>query len=164
MAETYWHDPDNPDPDQDLKLLPVRDAEDLWVLGPVGIRDLVSVFAVLAGPMWRAAQLLPWARPGEEWWVTGLVVDGRAAPRGQDPQSLLGDVVDVVRLGRHMRLARAEGVTVTEIGGHGSHQEGWITAQRWVQNQVPEGARQHVAALYDPPDAASRSLVTAAEA
>ena len=122
------------------------------------------MIAVLAGPRWRAAQLLPWARPGEEWWVAGLEVDDRAAPQGRDSLSLVTDVCKAVKLGRHLRLARAEGVTVNDVDTFGSLEEAKVTAQRWVQVQVPEKMRRHVRALYDPPETVSGPLVPTAGA
>jgi len=104
MDGTCWREPGNSDPEQHLKLLPVKRVEDLWALGPVDVGGPLPVIAVLAGPRWRADQLLPWARPGEEWWVAGLKVDDRTAPRGHNSRSLVADVCQVVKLGTHRHL------------------------------------------------------------
>ena len=75
--------------------------------------------------------------------------------------SLVEDVCPVIKMGRHQRLARAEGVTVNDVGAFGSLKEGWIAAHRWVQAQVPEQMRKHVGTLYASPDAADWPLVPA---
>ncbi len=163
MTENWWQYPPV-EPDGRLVLLPVKNQADLWALGPVEIGGSEYALAVLAGPSWRAAQLLPWAKPGEEWWVAGLIVDDRVAPRGHSSSSIVTDVCKVVANGRHLRLDGAEGVTLSDVGSHESLPEGQVAAQRWVQASVPERMRRYVAALYAPPEATQQTLVPASEA
>lgn len=163
MTDCWWQYPPS-EPDGHLMLLPVKDRADLWALGPVDIGDSEYALAVLAGPSWRAAQLLPWAKPGEEWWVAGLIINGRVAPKGHSSFSIVTDVCRVVTNGKHLRLDGAEGVSVKDVGGYESLSEGQVAAHRWVQASVPERMRRHVSALYAPPDATPQPLVPASEA
>ena len=163
MTDRWWREPPS-DPDGHLMLLPIRDRTDLWALGPVDIGGAEYALAVLAGPSWRAAQLLPWANPGEEWWVAGLVVNDRVAPREHSSLSIVTDVCKVVRYGRHLRLGGAEGVSVNDVGSYESLPEGQVAAQRWVQASVPAHMRKYVAALYAAPEATRQLLVPASEA
>ena len=163
MTDHWWQYPSG-EPDGHLVLLPVKDQSDLWALGPVDIGDSEYALAVLAGPSWRATQLLPWAKPGEEWWVAGLIVDDRVAPKDYSSFSIVADVCKVIRFGRHLRLDGAEGVTLNDVGSYESLSEGQMAAQRWVQASVPERMRRHVAALYAPPKTTRQPLVPASEA
>lgn len=163
MTDSWWQHPSG-EPDGHLVLLPVKDQADLWALGPVDIGGSEYALAVLAGPGWRAVQLLPWAKPGEEWWVAGLVINDRVAPKGYSSFSVVTDVCKVVAKGRHLRLNGAESVSVNDVGGYESLSDGQAAAQRWVQASVPEQMRKHVSALYAPPEAADQPLVPAAEA
>ncbi|MCY4425059.1 MAG: hypothetical protein OXC06_18515 [Acidimicrobiaceae bacterium] len=163
MTDSWWQYPPG-EPDGHLVLLPVKDQADLWALGPVDIGDSEYALAVLAGPSWRAAQLLPWAKPGQEWWVAGLIVDDRVAPKGHSSFSIVTDVCKVVANGRHLRLDGAEGVALNDVGSYESLSEGRVAAQRWVQASVPARMRKYVAALYAPPEATRQPLVPASEA
>lgn len=163
MTDTWWQYPPG-EPDGHLTLRPVKDQMDLWALGPIGIGGSDYALAVLAGPAWRAAQLLPWAKPGAEWWVAGLIVDDRVAPTHYSSFSIVTDVCIVVANGRHLRLNGAEGVTLNDVGSYESLSEGQAAAQRWVQASVPERMRRDVAALYAPPEATQQPLVPASEA
>ena len=163
MTESWWQHPPE-EPDGHLRLLPVKDQADLWALGPVDIGDSDYALVVLAGPSWRAEQLLPWAKPGEEWWVAGLVVDDRVAPTGHSSFGIVTDVCKVVASGKHLRLDGADGVTLNDVGSYESQSEGRVAAQRWVQASVPTRMRKYVAALYAPPDATRQPLVPAPEA
>ncbi len=148
MTDTWWRQHHN-ERDEHLKLLRVKGQDDLWALGPVDIGGSQWALVVLAGPSWRAAQLLPWAKPGEEWWVAGLVIDLRLSTEGF--YSLREDVCTVVEKGKHLRLHGAKGVNMKNVGNYESFQKGQIAAQRWVQASIPEDLRKHVAALYAPP-------------
>ena len=163
MTDGWWEHPPGK-PDGHLMLLPVKDQADLWALGPVEVGGSEYAVAVLAGPSWRAAQLLPWAKPGEEWWVAGLVINDRVAPNGHASFSIVTDVCKVVAKGRHLRLDGAEGVTLNDVGSYESLSDGQMAAQRWVQASVPERMRKYVSALYAPPDASRQPLVPASEA
>ena len=129
MTDSWWQNPPG-EPDGRLVLLPVKDQADLWALGPVDIGDSQYALAVLAGPSWRAAQLLPWANPGEEWWVAGLVVSDRVAPTDYSSPNIVTDVCKVVRYGRHLRLDGVEGVTLDDVGSYESLSEVRVAAQR----------------------------------
>ncbi len=155
MTDRWWREPPS-DPDGHLMLLPVKDRTDLWALGPVAMGGPEYALAVLAGPSWRAAQLLPWAQPGEEWWVAGLIINDRMAPKHHSSLSIVDDVCKVVKNGKHLRLDGAEGVSVNDVGSYESLSEGQAAAQRWVQASVPERMRKHVPALYAPPDTLQR--------
>lgn len=161
MTDSWWQDPG--EPDGHLLLMPVKDQADLWALGPVDIGESMYALAVLAGPAWRAEQLLPWATPGEEWWVAGLTINDRVAPRSHSSFSIVTDVCTVVSSGRHLRLDGAEGVIINDVGSYKSLPDGQVAAQRWVQASVPERMRKYVSALYAPPDAARQPLVRASE-
>lgn len=161
MTDSWWQHPG--EPDGHLLLLPVKDQADLWALGPVDVGESEYALAVLAGPAWRAAQLLPWAKPGEEWWVAGLIIDDRVAPKGHSSFGIVDDVCTVVSNGRHLRLDGAEGVIVNDVGSYKSRSEGQVAAQRWVQASVPERMRKYVSALYAPPGATGQPLVPASE-
>ena len=141
MTDSWWQHRHTA-PDGHLRLLPVKDQEDLWALGPVETGGSECALAVLAGPSWRAAQLLPWAKPGEEWWVAGLIVDDRVAPRGLSSFSIVDDVCKVVAKGRHLRLDGAEGVVLNDVGSYESLSEGQVAAQRWVQASLRCTLRQ----------------------
>lgn len=163
MTDSWWQCPPG-EPDGHLMLLPVKDHTDLWALGPVEIGGSEYALAVLAGPSWRAAQLLPWAKPGQEWWVAGLIINDKVAPQGHSSLSVVTDVCTVVARGRHLRLDGAEGVTLNDVGSYKSLSDGQVAAQRWVQASVPERMRKYVSALYAPRDATPQPLVPASEA
>ena len=162
MTDSWWEYPLR-EPDGRLMLLPVKDQADLWALGPVDIGSSEYALAVLAGPAWRAAQLLPWAKPGEEWWVAGLIIDDRVARKAHTSSGIIADVCKVVANGRHLRLDGAEGVTLNDMGSYESLSDGQVAARRWVQASVPERMRKYVSALYAPPGAARQPLVPASE-
>lgn len=162
MTDRWWQYPAG-EPDGNLLLMPVKDQADLWALGPVDIGESEYALAVLAGPAWRAEQLLPWAKPGEEWWVAGLTINDRVAPKSHSSFSIVTDVCRVVTRGTHLRLDGAEGVTISDAGSYKSLPDGQVAAQRWVQASVPERMRKYVSALYAPPDAARQPLVPASE-
>ena len=121
MTDTYWLESDST-----RRLLPLRDAEELWSLGPVEI-DREAVLAVVDGPgwraKWRAKQLQPCAAPGEKpWRVTRITVDEDAAPMDRASLGLTGDVCKLIRQGRHLRLEDRpqSGVNLEDAGGFDS--------------------------------------------
>ena len=157
MAEIFWHEPGS----SDYRLLRVRDAGDLWALGPVEVGRL-AVLAVVDGPgwraSWRASRSMPCAAPREEGWrVTDVTVDDNAAPMSTDSLSLPLDVCRLIKKGRHLRLEQRphDGVTLEDAGVYDSFEDARAWAYHWVQQQVPEQERRHYYGLLDPPDAGS---------
>ena len=154
MTDTYWLESDSTQ-----RLLPVRDAEELWSLGPVEI-DREAVLAVVDGPgwraKWRAKQLQPCAAPGEKpWRVTRITVDEDAAPMDRASLGLTGDVCKLIRQGRHLRLEDRpqSGVNLEDAGGFDSFEDARAAAYHWVQQMVPRSLRRTYATLYEPPEA-----------
>ena len=158
MAEPYWRETGSSDGGTQ-RLLPVRNADQLWALGPVEI-DHMAVLAVVDGPrwraLWRASQRQPCAVAGDELWhVTQVTVDERVGPMKLESFALTDDVCDLIREGRHLRFEDRPqpGVELVDAGGYDCFEHARAEAYNRVQRVVPDSLRRTHAKLFEPPDA-----------
>ena len=138
------------------RLLPIRDAEQLWALGPIEI-DHQAILAAIDGPewraSWRASRLMPGLPPSERGWrVTKITVNENAAPARVDSLSLTDDVCDLISDGRHLRLQKypQHGVEIDDSELYASYEEARDAAYLWMQAALPPNLRRTYQALYHP--------------
>ena len=158
MTEAYWYETGSPDRGTQ-RLLPVRNADQLWALGPVEIKH-VAVLAVVDGPRWRASwrasQRQPCAVAGNKLWhVTQVTVDEKIGPMKLESLALTDDVCDLIREGRHLRFETRPqaGVELVDVGGYDGFEDARAEAYNRVQREVPDSLRRTYAKLFEPPDA-----------
>ena len=151
-GRSYWRE--SRDVAAEARLLPVRDAEQLWALGPIEI-DHRAMLAAIDGPdwraSWRASRLMPGLPSSERGWrVTKITVDENAAPAGVDSLSLTDDVCDLIKKGRHLRLHQypQHGVEIDDSELFTSYEEARDAACLWMQAAVPPNLRRTYQALY----------------
>lgn len=157
MTEVYWGESDSPDRGTQ-RLLPVRDADQLWALGPVEIGRM-AVLAVVDGPrwraLWRASQRQPCAVTGDELWhVTQVSVDERFGPMKLESLELTADVCGLIQGGRFLRFEDRPqpGVELVDVGGYDCFEHARAEAYHRVQRVVPRSLRRTYATLFEPPD------------
>jgi len=150
----YWRE--SSDVAAVARLLPVRDAEQLWALGPIEI-DHRAMLATIDGPEWRASwnasRLMPGLAPSERGWrVTKITVNENAAPARVDSLSLTDDVCGLIVEGRHLRLQEypQHGVEIDASGLYPSYEEARDAACLWMQTALPPDLGSTYQTLYHP--------------
>ena len=153
---SYWRE--SHDVAAVTRLLPVRDVEQLWALGPIEI-DHQAMLAVIDGPewraSWRASRLMPDLPPSERGWrVTKITVNENAAPARVDSFSLTDDVCDLIKKGHHLRLQEypQHGVEIDDSEMYPSYEEACDAAYSWLQAKLPLSLRSTYKALFDRSD------------